>query len=211
MLLSPWVATAAALIIAGQLIRTWAALLNLGRMEGELPPEFADLFTDRDYARSQEYTRAQTRFELLRGWYWTLVILFALETNLLNRLDLAVRELDLSPAATGLVFLAGLFLLLDLLGLPFEIYQIFRLEGRFGMNMTTAGTFIADRIKGYLLTLTLGGALGWAILVLLDMAGEWPGFIVLWHSGPFFWSCNSSARPLFCPFSTPLLPSGTRT
>jgi STE24 endopeptidase len=171
MAITPWLAAVTAIVLAGQILQTWAAFLNLGRMDGELPAEFTDIFSPRDYTRSQNYTRAQTRFELLQGWFWTLVILAALWGNAFNHLDIAVRGLNLSETATGLIFLAGIFLIVEMLELPFDVYHTFRLEERFGMNRTTAATFVADKIKGALLTLILCGVLAWPVLALLQAAG----------------------------------------
>lgn len=169
---SPWFIIITALLLGGQLIETWVVFLNLRRMGGELPPEFRDIFNGRDYARAQEYTRAQTQFELLRGWFWVLIVMGSISLNLFNHLDMAIRGLHMPQTATGLIFFAVLLLGADLLGLPFDLYHTFRLEEKFGMNRTTAKTFWIDKLKGNLLSLILGAALAWPLLFLLREAGN---------------------------------------
>ncbi len=169
----PWPFLLVGIILFGQLLQTWAACLNLGRMQTELPREFLDIFSPRDYSRSQEYSRVQTKFDLLRGWFWAIVIITALMTNLFNSLDIFIRQMHLSETCTGLLFFLLLFMGMDILGLPFEIYHTFRLEERFGVNRTTVSTFLTDKLKGYLLTVVLGGILAWPLLVLLQEAGSW--------------------------------------
>jgi STE24 endopeptidase len=49
--------------------------------------------------------------------------------------------------------------LFDLLNTPFEIYDTFVIEEKFGFNKTTVRTFILDKIKGWLLSAIIGGGL----------------------------------------------------
>ena len=46
----------------------------------------------------------------------------------------------------GLIFLAN-----DILGIPFEIYDHFVIEQRYGFNKVTPKIFVGDKIKGYAL------------------------------------------------------------
>ncbi|HCU69259.1 MAG TPA: peptidase M48 [Desulfomicrobium sp.] len=108
---------------------------------------------------------------------------------------------------TGLVFFSLLFIGSELLGLPFSIYRTFVLEARFGFNTTTPGTFVLDRLKGYLLAAVLGLPLLAAVLLLFTSFGPW-AWALCWAVTTLFsvtltFLAPSLIMPLFNTF-TPL-------
>jgi STE24 endopeptidase len=71
-------------------------------------------------------------------------------------LDEWLRDYQWSDTVTGLAFIGVLFVGNTLLSLPFQIYDTFVIEERFGFNKTTPKTFVIDQIKGLLLAVALG-------------------------------------------------------
>lgn len=152
-----------------------ANILNMGALEKTLPIEFQGIFQEDEYARSQEYTRVQTRFGFITSVFDLTVLLFFWFLGGFNALDLSIRELGFSEIWTGLLYIGSLLLLKTIISLPFNIYATFVIEERFGFNKTTVQTFILDILKGMVLTVLLGGPLLAAVLAL---------FI---HTGPLAW------------------------
>ena len=79
-----------------------------------------------------------------------------------------VQSWSLSAVWTSIAFLGILYIANDLIELPFDIYDTFVIEQRFGFNKTTAGTFVLDRLKGYLFTAIIGGALLYAVIYIYN-------------------------------------------
>ncbi|MFC1729511.1 M48 family metallopeptidase, partial [candidate division KSB1 bacterium] len=71
----------------------------------------------------------------------------------------------------GLLFIGVLLFARTLLALPFSIYSTFVIEERFGFNKTTPATFVKDLIKGFLLSIVIGGPLLAGILAFFMYAG----------------------------------------
>src|SRR5262245_22867102 len=141
-----------------------AELLNLRALQPEPPAGFETVYDAERYARSQEYTRARTRFS-----FWPQAFDFALLLAFwflggFAWLDRWTRTLGLGPIPTGLAFIGALSLAKVILDLPFRYYSTFVIEERFGFNKTTRGTFWADTVKGLALALVLGAPLLAAIL-----------------------------------------------
>lgn len=74
------------------------------------------------------------------------------------------------------------------IGLPFSWYRTFHLEAKFGFNKMTPALFVADWIKGLLLSVAIGGPLLALVLWLMQAMGEtwwlwvwavWLGFNLL--------------------------------
>jgi STE24 endopeptidase len=85
----------------------------------------------------------------------------------------------------------------DLLGIPLDVYHTFVIEERFGFNKTTPGTFVIDKLKGYLLGAVVGGGILALIILIYEKAGSW--FWIL------AWICISLFTLFISYFYTTLL------
>lgn len=160
-----------AVILIGFALDVVISLLNMQSLKPELPEEFSDVFDDEQYAKSQDYTRATTRFGLLQNCIMTpLTILFILYGGF-NWADQVARSLDHGPIVTGLIFTGLLTLISSIAGLPFSVYATFVIEERFGFNKTTVKTFILDIIKSVILGILIGGPILALILWFFETGG----------------------------------------
>ncbi|MBU4379246.1 MAG: M48 family metallopeptidase [Proteobacteria bacterium] len=164
-------------VIIGSLAGSWllgvlSNILGARHMPPNPPPEFADAFDAQTYAKSREYARASMRLSAVTDTCDTLAIIAFILAGGFDRLDTAIRALDLPPLATGLAFIGALTLAASLLGLPFEAYRTFVHESRFGFNTTTVRTFVLDRLKSLVLTVILGGPLIALVLLFFEHAGS---------------------------------------
>lgn len=155
---------ATALFILLAIIGLWnldfiASLLNLRALDPRLPAEFEGIYDDEKYANSQEYTRVSERYGILTSLFNLMVLLAFWFAGGFGWLDEWVRSFGWGSTSTGMVFIALLFTGNSLLNLPFQVYDTFVIEERFGFNKTTGKTFAVDQIKGLLLSLVLGAPL----------------------------------------------------
>ena len=166
-------------LIGEFLLRTLVRVLNLKALDPGLPNEFQGYYDEEKYARSQEYTRVNTRFAFFTTSFDLIVILVFILFGGFNFVDQIVRGFGLSTLPSGLAFFGILFFASDLISTPFSLYQNFVIEEDFGFNKMTLKTFIFDKLKGYLLTLALGGVFLTAILFFFEKTGEY-GWLYAW-------------------------------
>lgn len=166
-------------LIGEFLLRTLVRVLNLKALDPGLPNEFQGYYDEEKYARSQEYTRVNTRFAFFTTSFDLIVILVFILFGGFNFVDQIVRGFGLSTLPSGLAFFGILFFASDLISTPFSLYQNFVIEEDFGFNKMTLKTFILDKLKGYLLTLALGGVFLTAILFFFEKTGEY-GWLYAW-------------------------------
>ena len=164
-------------VILISLIGTWALNgyargRNRKALDPRLPEEFADVFDREKYRESQTYTRDGIREQSVRDAVSTACLLGFLLLGGFNVLDLWVRAMGHSEAVTGVLYVCALFLLGEVLGLPFDLYHTFALEARYGFNTTSPSTFALDKLKSYLLAALLGGPLIYAILLFFMHTGS---------------------------------------
>jgi len=148
-------------------------LLNLTSLKIELPPILQGIYKPEDYRKSQQYIRVTTRFSLVDSSFTLFLLLAFWFSGGFNWFDLVVIDWKLVPLASGLLYIGILIFIYSLLKLPFEIYETFVIEERFGFNKTSRHTFFADQVKGVILVLLLGGPLLAGILALFQYVGSY--------------------------------------
>jgi STE24 endopeptidase len=171
--------------VAGYLFDLVLEYLNLKAQRTDIPDDIAS-FYDRDkYLRSLEYHRVKTRFSFLAGGFGFLLSLGMLVFGGFGYLDSLLRPFFENQVWLALVFFGIILLGSDILTLPFQLYSIFVIEERFGFNKTTRKTFIADKIKGYI----IGGLIGGSLLAVL--------IILVNKFGPDFWIWFAAIAAVF--------------
>ncbi len=140
-------------------LEQWLDYINLKKQSATLPVELKDIYDEEAYARSMAYQKAQTRFSMLTASL-SFVVFFALVfSGFFGGLDSWLRAHLANEIVIALAFFGILYFASDLLSLPFQLYNTFVIEEKFGFNRTDAKTFVADKVKGYLVTVILGGGL----------------------------------------------------
>lgn len=132
-----------------------------------VPPVFAGWIDGDTLARMAEYTVACLRFGAWSAAYRDVLVLAVLLTGVLPWLHEMLRVLGVPFIVTGLLFFGVLSLAEGILTVPFDLYETFRLEKRYGFSTITVRLWIADRLKGLVLTVLVGGTLLGALLALL--------------------------------------------
>ncbi len=159
-------------VIGFYLLDLCGRLLNLSALKPELPAEFADVFDAEEYAKSQDYTRVGTRFGILEGTFSLIVFLAFWWLGGFGWLDELVRGFVENSILRGLSYMALLFVGSTIVSLPFELYDTFVIEEKFGFNKTTLGTFFADKAKGLALAALLGVPILALVLFLFERLGD---------------------------------------
>lgn len=140
-----------------------SSILNLKALDPKLPEEFHGVYDEDKYAKSQDYTRVSERFGIITATYSLTLLLVFWFVGGFGWLDGWLRGFGWNEVVTGISFIGVLFFGNTLLNLPFQIYDTFVIEERFGFNKTTPKTFVVDQIKGIL----LGSILGIPLLALV--------------------------------------------
>ncbi|MBP3353187.1 MAG: M48 family metallopeptidase, partial [Bacteroidales bacterium] len=118
---------------------------------------------------------------LITSTFSTLVMLAMLKMQAFGAIYEYCTTISQNIIVQTLIFMAIIFVAYDILTLPFQIYDTFVIEERFGFNKTTPKTFILDKLKGLLLATILGGGLISLIVWLYTILGTnfwWAAFLV---------------------------------
>ncbi len=197
-----------AALLSTALIRAWLSMRQTAavrRHRSQVPAAFASQIELAAHQKAADYTIARTtvgRWDLLLDT--ALVIVLTLGGGI-DAIDAVWRELELSPAVHGTVVVLSTLLVVSAVGLPLSIWRTFGVEAKFGFNRMTPGLFVADLLKGMLLSLLLGAPLIYVILFLMDRAGTiwWIYAWLVWVAFTLFitWAWPTFIAPLFNKFS----------
>jgi len=168
------VITAALIVfrLAGTLVLSALNRAEVRRNAAAPPAAAAAVMDAATYDRSVSYTLAKSRFGGITEIADALILALALFSGVLPVIHAWVAGWGAPGAAwTGAGFILVAAGLLSLPSLPFDWWEKFRLEARFGFNRSTPGLWLGDKLKGMGVALALGFPLLWALLSLVRRAG----------------------------------------
>ena len=140
-------------------LSTTSSVLNMMSISKIIPDGFQEFYDDIKYSKSQEYLKDKTKLGLYSSTFSLILTLIVIHFGLFGFLDEFVRSNSTHYIISGLLFFGILFLINDILTIPFSLYSTFVVEEKYGFNKTSIHTFIADKFKGYGLTIVFGSAI----------------------------------------------------
>ena len=147
------------ILIFDFLLERTLSFLNSTNRNRNLPKELEDVYDLETYQKSQDYKRENERFGMITASFSFLIMLFMLIFQGFAFADNFCRQITENPIFLSLIFFGILFFASDILGIPFDVYGTFVIEEKYGFNKTKPLLFVADKLKGYLLSIIIGGGL----------------------------------------------------
>lgn len=146
------------------LLELFLDFLNSKRWKNTLPDILAPYYDAEAYKKSQQYHKANKRLAIFKSILNYVTLAVVLMSGTFGWLSESLKPYIENPIALALAFFGILIFISSLLNLPFSIYHTFVIEEKFGFNRTSAKTFVTDLIKSLLITILIGGILGFVLL-----------------------------------------------
>ena len=181
-------------------LSTVSSLLNIKSISKIVPDGFQDYYNEDKYAKSQSYLRDKTKLGLFSSTFSLILILIVIQFGLFGKLDEFVRSNSTHYIISGLLFFGILFVINDILNIPFSLYSTFVIEEKYGFNKTSIHTFVSDKFKGYGLTIVLGSAIMIPILYFFNTFQD-NGWWIAWALMTAF---MIAVQPLFVHVIAPM-------
>jgi len=147
--------------------------LTLRSLDSELPDKAAGIYDPETYRRSQEYTRANIRLGWVSGTLSLVLLLAFWLSGGISFLDSTINSWTGHPIARGILFIVILFAAYEIISLPFNIYETFVIEERFGFNRMTVRLYIKDMVKGLVLSALIGLPLLTGVFAIFQYLGTY--------------------------------------
>ena len=146
--------------------------LNLKTWDNPLPADVKDLYEPKKYAEARDYAYANFKVGALSSTLSLIFTIMFLQFKGFAWLDEIARGYTYSPILQALIFFGIIGAATSIISLPFDLYQTFVVEEKFGFNKTTPKLFVVDKIKELLLGVIIGGAIISLLTFLYGLLGD---------------------------------------
>lgn len=131
----------------------------------------ADWFSPDEVRKAKDYQRPITVVRIVNGLLTLGVFLAVIWTGAADTIaDWTEGDVWYTRLPVVLVFLLLVNTVLDL---PFEVWTEFGHERKWGFSTQTAGRFVGDAMKGFVLNIVLAGVLTFALWWLIQRSPDW--------------------------------------
>ncbi|TFV93239.1 M48 family peptidase [Algoriphagus kandeliae] len=162
-------------LVFGFLVEKALSFLNVKQPIPAIPKTLSEYLSQDKLKESKAYQLENFRFGLISGVFSFVLTLLFIWNGWFGAIDTWVGTYFENPLIHSVAFFALIFIGSDIISLPFDYYSTFVIEEKYGFNKTTFQTFFSDKLKGYVLSLLIGGGL---LLVFLGLIHK---------MGPHFW------------------------
>jgi STE24 endopeptidase len=166
-------------LLASLAVKFWLAtrqMRHVATHRDAVPAAFATAVSPQAHRKAADYTIAKARFGLLVSAFGAALLLGWTLLGGLDALNAALRD-ALQPRFGDLAYQLGLLVAFALISagadLPFECWNTFRLEQRFGFNRSTWRLFVADLTKSTAVGAAIGLPLAALVLWIMAATGGW--------------------------------------
>ena len=151
------------------LIKVYISVMQIGYITEESKGE-AILMSQSNFKTAGEYAIKKERLGILSTlvdygmFVWWILGGFLWLTNLLGTEN---------SVFDGVVFLFGFIAVGFIIGLPFELYQTFKIDKEYGFTQTTPKLYIIDQLKSTALFVVFGGAIFYILSWIVVNVSHW--------------------------------------
>lgn len=160
------------IISADYLIDQLLDFINLKNQSKQLPEALRGFYDEEKYQKSLAYHEEQSNFSFITAAFSFILAFLMLSMGGFAWIDQWVGQFVEGELWRALAFFGVIYIASDLLNTPFQLYDTFVIEEKYGFNKTDTKTFIVDKLKGYLLTILMGGLILGILINLILVIGE---------------------------------------
>ena len=146
--------------------------LNAKHFDDKIPAKLADVYDETAYKKSQAYKKTNEKFSNITSTFSIVLTLVFFFVDGFKYVDDFARSFTDNPILVALIFFGVIMLGSDILTTPFSYYKTFVIEEKFGFNKSTKKLFWLDKVKGWLMSIVLGGGVLAIIIWFYQFAGK---------------------------------------
>ena len=187
-----------------QIYLTRLNISHLGQHGTSVPEIFQDVIDPEKLKKIIAYTLDSENFQTMAALANQAFFLVILLSGFLPWLVRTIGQWRYGPIVNGLVFFAVLSIVASLFRIPFNLYETFGIEERYGFNVMNFKMWILDLLKSLVLATILGGLVLGLLLALVTHAGYtwwvWAWLLVGAFELLLLWLFPVVILPLFYKF-----------
>ena len=138
-------------------------------VDKELPENIRDVYDENEYNRWKAYRKEGQNLSRIEKIVTAILFLSFLLFNLHSKVFYAINANDYVRYLFALTVIS---LISDVISLPFDYYDTFVIEEKYGLNTSTKKTFFLDAIKEFIIGMVLSYGLLVLIMLLYNRFGN---------------------------------------
>jgi STE24 endopeptidase len=142
--------------VTGFIIERYLNHLNSSMWSDTLPEKLKGICDGEEYRKTQLYEKDNKRFSFWSSTFNLAVILVMIIAGGFAMVDNLARTISMNAVIISLVFFGIIGFASDLINIPFNFYDTFIIEKKYGFNTMSLRTFITDHIKSWFIALLVG-------------------------------------------------------
>ncbi len=162
-----------AIIVLGFFFEQILDFLNASWFNKPIPEELKDVYDFDKYKKQQRYKTENYRFGTISSIFSFVLIVLMLLFDGFAFVDGIAGNISEHYIVKPLLFFAIIFFAMDILSMPFALYNIFVIENKYGFNKITPKIFILDKIKSLFLMGIIGAGIFSIIILFYDLNPDW--------------------------------------
>jgi STE24 endopeptidase len=187
-----------------QIYLNWLNISYLRQHGTRVPEIFQDTIDPEKLKGIHAYTAESDYFQLVATLVNQGIFLVILLSGFLPWLVKTISLWKYGPILSGLIFFAVLSMLTNLFCIPFNLYETFVIEERYGFNVMNLKMWVSDLLKSLVIVTILGGLLLGLLLALVIHGGDtwwvWAWMLVGGFELILLWLFPVVILPLFNKF-----------
>ncbi len=145
------------ILIIDFIIDKYIDYLNAKHFNDKIPTELSDVYNEEEYYKSQAYKKENYKFSLITSTFSLLLTLAFFIFKGFAWIDKIARDFSDNEIIISLIFFGIIMIGSDVISTPLSYYQNFVIEEKYGFNKSTKKLFFTDKLKGWFLTIMIGG------------------------------------------------------
>lgn len=162
-----------ALMLAEFALERLLSFLNMRHSTQPIPAILSGIYDEEKYDRQQSYFRTNVRLGMVSSVFSFLLMFGLFVFKGFAWLDALARMCTSNELLVSLLFFLFFGILSAVVSLPFQIYDTFVVEERFGFNKVTPRLFVFDRLKDWMLSILISGLLLTAVIVIYQLMPDY--------------------------------------
>ncbi|WP_372647932.1 M48 family metallopeptidase [Draconibacterium sp.] len=160
------------ILVVDFIFEKYLSYLNTTTMSDTIPEEVKGIYDEEKYKKQQAYQRENHRFGILTSSFSMVLTVAMFLFYGFALVDGWAWSFTGNAILAALIFFGIIMFASDIINIPFEIYDTFKIEEKYGFNKTTPRIFVFDKIKGWLVSALIGGGLLALVIFIYQLTGE---------------------------------------
>lgn len=146
---------------------------HLKKYGNQIPPEFEGHIDANTLEKTMAYTIENARFGYITSLFSNIILIIFLFGGILNWYNSWLAGFEFHFIIHGILFFFIISVINTIISIPFDLYDTFKIENKYGFNTQTPKLWIIDFFKSIIISFILFSLMGSGIFWIIQSSPNW--------------------------------------